>query len=58
MQHQNLLMIISNELDSLNKSERKVADAIMLDPEAATHSSIASLALKASVSEPSVNRFL
>ncbi|MDG1748172.1 MAG: transcriptional regulator HexR [Porticoccaceae bacterium] len=57
MQHQNLLMIISNELDSLNKSERKVADAIMLDPEAATHSSIASLALKASVSEPSVNRF-
>jgi RpiR family carbohydrate utilization transcriptional regulator len=57
MQHQNLLTIISNELDSLNKSERKVADAIMLDPEAATHSSIANLAIKASVSEPSVNRF-
>lgn len=57
MQHQNLLTIISNEIDSLNKSERKVADAIMLDPEAATHSSIANLAIKASVSEPSVNRF-
>ena len=57
MQHQNLLTIIGNELDNLNKSERKVADAIMLDPEAATHSSIASLAIKASVSEPSVNRF-
>ena len=57
MQHQNLLTIISNELDGLNKSERKVADAIMLDPEAATHSSIANLAIKASVSEPSVNRF-
>ena len=43
--------------DSLNKSEKKVAGAILDDPEAATRSSIAMLAKKAGVSEPSVNRF-
>lgn len=43
--------------DSLNKSEKKVAGAIVDDPEAATRSSIAILAKKAGVSEPSVNRF-
>ena len=43
--------------DSLNKSEKKVAGAILDDPEAATRSSIAILAKKAGVSEPSVNRF-
>ena len=43
--------------ETLNKSEKKVASAILADPEAATGSSIANLAKKAGVSEPSVNRF-
>ncbi len=57
MQHQNLVNVITNALQSLNKSERKVAEAILSDPESATGSSIASLAKRANVSEPSVNRF-
>jgi RpiR family carbohydrate utilization transcriptional regulator len=57
MQYENLIDVITNGLASLNKSETKVAQAILLDPEAATRSSIASLAKKADVSEPSVNRF-
>jgi len=57
MQHQNLVNVITNALPSLNKSERKVAEAILSDPESATGSSIASLAKRANVSEPSVNRF-
>jgi RpiR family carbohydrate utilization transcriptional regulator len=44
-------------LPDLNKSETKVANAILEDPEAATRSSIAVLAAAAKVSEPSVNRF-
>ena len=42
---------------SLSKSERKVAVAILADPTAAIHSSIAALAKVACVSEPTVNRF-
>ena len=57
MQHQNLVNVITDALPGLNKSERKVADAILSDPESATGSSIASLAKRANVSEPSVNRF-
>ena len=57
MQHQNLVNIITDALPGLNKSERKVAQAILSDPESATGSSIASLAKRANVSEPSVNRF-
>ncbi len=57
MQHQNLVNIITDALPGLNKSERKVAEAILSDPESATGSSIASLAKRANVSEPSVNRF-
>ena len=57
MHYENLIDVITNGLASLNKSETKVAQAILLDPEAATRSSIASLAKKADVSEPSVNRF-
>jgi len=53
----NLLRDISSQLPQLNKSEAKVARAILDDPERATHSSIAKLAKIASVSEPSVNRF-
>ncbi len=57
MHYQNLINIITNALPTLNKSESKVAKAILADPESATRSSIASLAKKAEVSEPSVNRF-
>lgn len=43
--------------DSLSKSEQKVADAILAAPQTAIHSSIATLASTANVSEPTVNRF-
>ncbi|MCL6417776.1 transcriptional regulator HexR [Aestuariirhabdus sp. Z084] len=52
-----MLSLISEALDSLNRSERKVADVILADPQAATRSSIAVLARTAEVSEPTVNRF-
>jgi len=48
---------ISSALDSLNRSERKVAEVILADPQSATRSSIAVLARAADVSEPTVNRF-
>lgn len=53
----NLLEDIQLKLDTLNKSERKVAEAILRDPSAATRYSIAALARAADVSEPTVNRF-
>ena len=53
----NLLEDIQSRLDTLNKSERKVAEAILRDPSAATRYSIAALARAADVSEPTVNRF-
>jgi len=53
----NLLEDIQARLESLNKSERKVAEAILRDPSAATRYSIAALARAADVSEPTVNRF-
>ena len=56
-QENNLLTQLSAALPELNKSEAKVANAILEDPEAATRSSIAVLAAAANVSEPSVNRF-
>lgn len=52
-----LLGNINAALPSLNKSETKVARAILADPDGATHSSIAALAAASGVSEPSVNRF-
>lgn len=52
-----LLDQISERLEGLNKSERKVADVILADPKAATRMSISSLAAASSVSEPTVNRF-
>jgi RpiR family carbohydrate utilization transcriptional regulator len=52
----NLLEQLSSQLDSLNRSERKVAQVILNDPQLATGLSIAALAEKSSVSEPTVNR--
>ena len=57
MHGQNLINVISDSLPTLNKSESKVAEVILSDPDSATQSSIANLAKRAGVSEPSVNRF-
>jgi RpiR family carbohydrate utilization transcriptional regulator len=54
---QNLLDNIREKLGELSKAERKVAEAILANPEQATRYSIASLAQVANVSEPTVNRF-
>ncbi|MBU2706281.1 MurR/RpiR family transcriptional regulator [Zooshikella marina] len=56
-QSSNLLERIRDNLEQLNRSERKVADVILKDPQSATRYSIAALAQAASVSEPTVNRF-
>lgn len=53
----NMLEKIQLKLEQLSKSERKVADIILASPERAIHSSIATLAVEANVSEPTVNRF-
>lgn len=53
----NLLQYLSDQLETMNKSEKKVAAHVLSDPESATSSSIAMLAQAAGVSEPSVNRF-
>jgi RpiR family carbohydrate utilization transcriptional regulator len=54
---QSLIEIISNELPKLNKTQTKVAKVILADPKLATESSIAVLAKRSAVSQPSVNRF-
>ena len=48
---------IKDSLDELSKAERRVAEEVLADPEAATHISTAALAAKAGVSDPTVNRF-
>ena len=57
MASHDLLDRIRARLDELNRSERKVADVILQDPATATGLSIATLAQRSSVSEPTVNRF-
>ncbi len=54
---QNLLERLQSSPSCLSKSEKKVAEVILLDPDAAIRSSIAALANAAAVSEPTVNRF-
>lgn len=53
----NMLEKIQSCLETLSKSERKVAAVILDSPSTAIHSSIALLARAAAVSEPTVNRF-
>ncbi|NKI74052.1 MurR/RpiR family transcriptional regulator [Dickeya sp. CFBP 2040] len=53
----NMLEKIQGHLELLSKSERKVAEVILASPQTAIHSSIATLAGMAEVSEPTVNRF-
>jgi RpiR family transcriptional regulator, carbohydrate utilization regulator len=56
-QYMNILEKISQAKDTFSKSEKKVAEAILANPQTAIHSSIATLANVANVSEPTVNRF-
>lgn len=53
----NILDKLNQNLELFSKSERKVAEAILNSPQTAIHSSIATLAKVADVSEPTVNRF-
>ncbi|MDF2178769.1 MurR/RpiR family transcriptional regulator [Aliiglaciecola sp. CAU 1673] len=53
----NILEKISQNQAVFSKSERKVAEAILANPQTAIHSSIATLAKMSNVSEPTVNRF-
>ncbi|BFO10417.1 hypothetical protein GGER_29270 [Serratia rubidaea] len=55
--YMNTLEKIQSHLEQLSKSERKVAEVILASPQTAIHSSIATLARMADVSEPTVNRF-
>ncbi len=56
--YMNTLENIQNSMDLLSKSERKVAEVILASPQTAIHSSIATLAKMANVSEPTVNQFV
>ncbi|MBC7531745.1 MAG: transcriptional regulator HexR [Oligoflexus sp.] len=53
----NILQKIQKTRPTLSKSEIKVADVVLADPNVTIRSSIASLARTADVSEPTVNRF-
>ena len=53
----NLIGEMRSALSHLNKTEKKIAQKILDDPEAATHKSIAVLAKNSGDSEPSINRF-
>lgn len=53
----NLLEVIARSLPDLRKSDRRVAETILDDPEAAVDMTLATLARTAGVSEPTVVRF-
>ena len=53
----NILEKITQNKAAFSKSERKVAEVILANPQTAIHSSIATLAKMSDVSEPTVNRF-
>ncbi|MBD8157122.1 MurR/RpiR family transcriptional regulator [Pantoea agglomerans] len=53
----NMLEKIEAQFAALSNAEQKVARQILAAPQAAMHSSIATLAREACVSEPTVNRF-
>lgn len=53
----NILEKIAQNKGAFSKSERKVAEIILANPQTAIHSSIATLAKMSDVSEPTVNRF-
>ena len=51
-----LIMRLERELENLSKSERRVAEVILADPETAVHSTTAEIARRAEVSDPMVSR--
>ncbi|NIB43046.1 transcriptional regulator HexR [Pseudomaricurvus alkylphenolicus] len=51
-----LLTRLKHELDSLSKSERRIAEVILADPEAAVHATTAEIARQAQVSDPMISR--
>jgi RpiR family transcriptional regulator, carbohydrate utilization regulator len=53
----NILEKITQHKAAFSKSENKVADVVLANPQIAIHSSIATLAKMSDVSEPTVNRF-
>jgi RpiR family carbohydrate utilization transcriptional regulator len=53
----NIIEKITQHNSVFSKSERKVAEVILANPQTAIHSSIATLAKMSGVSEPTVNRF-
>ena len=53
----NILDKITRNTELFSKSEKKVAEAILANPQTAIHSSIATLDNLSGVSEPTVNRF-
>ena len=52
-----MLAKIRSARDGLRKSEQKVADVVLEDPDGSVQSSIQAIAAKAGVSEPTVIRF-
>lgn len=55
--HRDLLETIQERLPQMRKSERKVAHAVLADPDLAVNSTVAAVARLAGVSEPTVMRF-
>ena len=53
----NLLDEIGARMPALRRSERKVAEVVLRDPDWATHASMAAMSRAAGVSEPTVMRF-
>ena len=52
-----MLLKIKSAREGLRKSEQKVADVIIADPDGSVQSSIQAIAARAGVSEPTVIRF-
>ena len=53
----NIVQTVRERLPDLSKNEYKVAQVVLNDPEAIIHTSTATLAQTAAVSEPTINRF-
>ena len=53
----NLLEVIARSLAGLRRSDRRVAEAVLADPQGATEATLGALARRAGVSEPTVLRF-
>ncbi|WP_439133991.1 transcriptional regulator HexR [Pseudomaricurvus sp.] len=51
-----ILTHLRHELENLSKSERRIAEVILADPEAAVHATTAEIARKAEVSDPMISR--